>query len=167
MISIRKIRETDSESFLRLCKKLDEETQFMMLESGERKISIEEQTKTIKQILQRNNQMIFIAESETELVGYVSAFGGDFKRNRHCAHIIIGILQAFGSQGIGKKLFSELEQWAKQIGIHRLELTVMYHNERAINLYKKMGFEIECIKKDSLLVNEKYVDEFYMAKLLS
>ena len=27
-----------------------------------------------------------------------------------------------------------------------LELTVMAHNERAIRLYKKMGFEIEGIK---------------------
>jgi len=29
-----------------------------------------------------------------------------------------------------------------------------------------MGFEKEGIKKDSLLVNGEYVDEYYMAKLL-
>lgn len=167
MIAIRKIRKTDAESFLELCRKLDEETQFMMLEAGERQTSIEEQAQHIKQILQRSNQTIFVAEADNKLTGYLAAYGGDFKRNQHCAHIIVGILQAFSGRGIGKKLFSELEKWAKQNGVHRLELTVMRHNERAINLYQKMGFEIEGTKRDSLLVNQKYVDEFYMAKLLS
>lgn len=166
MISIRKIRETDAKSFLELCRKLDDETEFMMLEPGERQISVEEQIQHIKQILQRDNQIILVAESENELVGYLAAYGGDFQRNRHSAHIIVGILQDFTGQGIGKTFFSELERWAKLNSIYRLELTVMSHNERAVNLYRKMGFEIEGVKKDSLLVNEEFVDEYYMAKLL-
>ena len=167
MIAIRKIREVDAPAFLELCLKLDRETQFMMLEPGERKISPDEQRRKIKEILARNNQMVFVAESDNELIGYLAAFGGDFKRNRHCAYIIVGILQAFAGRGIGKKLFSEAEHWARQNNIHRLELTVMRHNERAVNLYQKMGFETEGVKKDSLLVNKKYIDEYYMAKLLS
>jgi Acetyltransferases, including N-acetylases of ribosomal proteins len=46
----------------------------------------------------------------------------------------------------------------------RLELTVMVHNERAIALYKKMGFEIEGTKKRSMRIDGQYVDEYYMAK---
>ena len=60
-----------------------------------------------------------------------------------------------------------LEKWATDHKIHRLELTVMSHNERAVNLYQKMGFKIEGIKQDSLLVNDEYVDEYYMAKILN
>jgi lipid II:glycine glycyltransferase (peptidoglycan interpeptide bridge formation enzyme) len=37
--------------------------------------------------------------------------------------------------------------WAIERGFHRLELTVNTHNERAIRLYKKMGFEVEGVKK--------------------
>jgi RimJ/RimL family protein N-acetyltransferase len=59
-----------------------------------------------------------------------------------------------------------LEEWANIQNIHRLELTVMTHNIAGIALYKKMGFEIEGIKRDSLLIDGKYVDEFYMSKLL-
>jgi len=40
---IRKIHESDAEQFLNLCNKLDTETQFMMLEPGERSTSTEEQ----------------------------------------------------------------------------------------------------------------------------
>jgi RimJ/RimL family protein N-acetyltransferase len=166
MIAIRQILETDAEGFLELCRKLDRETQFMMLEPGERQTSLEEQIQTIRQILQRDNQVFFVAEANNKLIGYLAVYGGDFKRNRHSAHIIVGILQEFAGQGIGKNLFSKMEEWARQNNIHRLELTVMKHNERAVNLYQKMGFEIEGLKKDSLLVNEKYADEYYMAKLL-
>lgn len=44
--------------------------------------------------------------------------------------------------------------------------TVMVHKQRGVGLCQKMGFEIECIKRDSLRVNGVYVDEQYMARLL-
>ena len=67
---------------------------------------------------------------------------------------------------MGTKLFEYITNWAKQEQIHRLELTVIENNEQAIHLYKKMGFEIEGIKKDSLQINDSYVNELYMSKLL-
>ncbi|OAO80482.1 hypothetical protein A0O32_1432 [Anoxybacillus flavithermus] len=42
----------------------------------------------------------------------------------------------------------------------------MTQNQAGIALYKKMGFEIEGIKKHSLLVNGRFMDEYYMAKIL-
>jgi RimJ/RimL family protein N-acetyltransferase len=59
-----------------------------------------------------------------------------------------------------------LEDWSREKGIHRLELTVMAHNTNAIGLYQKVGFQIEGTKKGSLFVDGQYVDEYYMAKLL-
>jgi RimJ/RimL family protein N-acetyltransferase len=164
---IRTIRESDTEQFLLLGKTLDQETQFMMLEPGERTMTIEEQSQRIKSVLSQDNQMIFAAEQDNRLVGFLGAFGGGFQRNRHCAYIVIGILQKYVGQGIGTQLFEALETWAIDHKLHRLELTVMSHNERAIHLYQKMGFKTEGIKRDSLLVNGRYVDEYYMAKILN
>ncbi len=163
---IRTILISDAEQFLNLCKKLDTETQFMMLEPGERTTTVEEQQAQIAHLLMLENQTIFVAEYNGQLVGYLAALGGEFQRNRHSVYIIIGILQAFTGQGIGTQLFRTLEEWAQLQRIHRLELTVMVHNEAGLALYKKQGFEIEGTKRDSLLVNGKYVDEYYMAKLL-
>lgn len=44
---------------------------------------------------------------------------------------------------------------------------MLAHNHRAIALYSKVGFRFEGTKRDSLLVDGLYVDEYYMAKLLS
>jgi RimJ/RimL family protein N-acetyltransferase len=163
---IRTILISDAEHFLNLCKKLDTEMQFMMLEPGERITTLVEQQAQIERLLMLENQTIFVAEYNGQLIGYLAALGGEFQRNRHSVYIIIGILQAFTGQGVGTQLFRTLEEWAQLQRIHRLELTVMVHNEAGLALYKKQGFEIEGTKRDSLLVNGKYVDEYYMAKLL-
>ena len=163
---IRTIRPDDAEQFLRLRMQLDEETQFMMLEPGERNISLEEQLYQIEQVLSKENQVIFVAEQDDQLIGYLGAIGGDFKRNKHSAEIVIGILQAYTGQGLGSQLFIAMEAWARQKQLHRLELTVMTHNRAGVALYRKRGFEIEGTKRHALVVNGKYVDEFYMAKLL-
>lgn len=48
----------------------------------------------------------------------------------------------------------------------KLNDVVIAHNEVALSLYKKMGFEIEGVKRDSLYVDGEFVDEYYMSKLL-
>lgn len=163
---IRAITVVDAERFLRLTRRLDAETAFMMLEQGERTTSVEEQVDRILAIQEGPNQTILVAEEAGQLVGYIALMGGSYRRNRHSAYIVAGILTAFIGRGIGRQLFTEGESWARGVGLHRLELTVMAHNHRAIALYSKMGFRFEGTKRDSLLVDGQYVDEYYMAKLL-
>ncbi|MFZ5815079.1 MAG: GNAT family N-acetyltransferase [Bacillota bacterium] len=163
---IRHVEEADADSLLRLTRRLDEETEFMMLEPGERTTTVEEQRSRIQGLKQRPNQAILVAEEAGQLMGYIALMGGSFRRNRHSAYIVAGVLQAFAGRGIGRQLFTEGERWARQVGLRRLELTVMAHNQRAIALYSKMGFRFEGTKRDSLCVGGLYVDEYYMAKLL-
>jgi RimJ/RimL family protein N-acetyltransferase len=166
MRTIRQVREDDAESFLSLCKRLDEESKFMMLEPGERRTTLEEQRQRLRNLLSRESEAIFVAEDDGRLTGYLSASGGHFARNKHTAYIVIGVLEEFTGRGLGTALFEALEKWAKQRGLRRLELSVMVHNERGVALYQKMGFEKEGTKRDSLLVDGSYVDEYYMAKLI-
>ena len=92
MIQIREICEDDAEKFLALCHQLDRETQLMLLEPGERTITIDEQREYIKRILTRGNQTILVAEDQQEqLAGYLSATGGVYNRNRRTAYLVIGV----------------------------------------------------------------------------
>jgi RimJ/RimL family protein N-acetyltransferase len=166
MAVIREIRESDAGSFLALCKQLDEETRFMLLEPGERTTTLDEQEKRIREMLSKDNQTIFVAEEQGSLIGYLAAIGGSYARNKHEVYIVVGILEAFTGQGTGTALFERLDAWAHEHQIHRMELSVMVHNTRGVGLYQKMGFEIEGIKKDSLYVDGAYVDEYYMGKLI-
>jgi hypothetical protein len=47
MTIIREIKESDAANFLSLCRQLDDENKFMLLEPGERKTTVEEQAHRI------------------------------------------------------------------------------------------------------------------------
>jgi RimJ/RimL family protein N-acetyltransferase len=99
---IRQIHEDDAEGFLAMSRQLDDETTFMMFEPGERTITAEQQRERFWGILAADNQMIFVAEHEGQIVGFLGAYGGTFRRNHDNALIVIGILQAFTGQGVGR-----------------------------------------------------------------
>ncbi len=166
MPTIRAITEMDAAALLDLQMALDRETQLMMLEPQERQTTVEEQMLRILELEATGNSTTLVAEDAGALVGYVTAYGGSYRRVRHRAAIAIGIRQTCAGQGLGTRLFQALEDWARQTGIHRLELTVMTHNSAALALYRKMGFMVEGTRRHSMRVDGAYVDEYYMAKLL-
>ncbi len=166
MSIIREITEADAEAYLRLARQIDAETRFMMYEPGERRTTVEEQAERIRALRATDNQTMLVVEDAGQLVGYLGAVGGFHRRDHHSVHIFLGLLEAYTGQGLGRRLFEEVEKWARARGLHRLELTVMPHNARGLALYQKMGFEIEGTKKHSLRVEGVYVDEICMGKLL-
>jgi RimJ/RimL family protein N-acetyltransferase len=139
----------------------------MMLETGERSEDSEDVAADLSDVAAAASSAVIVAETGGRLVGYTEARGGQFRRNRITAHVVLGVLAAASGQGIGSRLLAELELWAGAHGIHRLELTVMAHSHRARQLYERMGFTAEGRRRERLLVNGRLVDELYMAKLLS
>ena len=165
MIEIREIRVDDAERFLKLCLQLDQETKFMLYEPGERTTTAEEQRERIQSILSEAGSTILVAEDQGELVGYLAVFGGQANRTKHVGYIVVGITQAYSGKGKGTRLFQTAEVWRAQTELTKFELTVMIPNERAVALYKKVGFEVEGVKRNSIRVDGNYVDEYYMGKI--
>ena len=136
---ISKIQASESNEFVKLVSQLDNETKFMLFESGERQI-------TVKDIETRcsydeSNGIFIGVEEENKLLGFISASRGMGTRSEHTAYIAIGIIQKYVNKGIGKLLFEEVEKWALKYTVNRLDLTVLTQNEIAINLYEKIGFK--------------------------
>jgi RimJ/RimL family protein N-acetyltransferase len=165
-MTIRPTAPGDAAAFLGLKRALDEETSFMLLEPGERGETEADMERRLRAIESDENSILLVAWEGDEPVGYVEARGGEFRRNRHCVHVVIGVRQASSGHGIGTKLLAELDDWARHHGIRRLELTVMAHNERALALYRRSGFELEGTRRRSLFVDGRWVDELALAKLL-
>ena len=156
----------DAADLLGLKEQLDRETSFMLLEPDERTEDSADIAADLSSMAGAANCIVVVAETADRLVGYAEARGGGFRRNRITAHVVIGVLAAAGGQGVGSGLLRELESWASAHGIHRLELTVMAHNDRASRLYERMGFAVEGRRRECLLVDGRLADELSMAKLL-
>lgn len=53
----------------------------------------------------------------------------------------------------------------ESLNLHKISLEVLSTNDRAINLYKKLGFIEEGRKRDEVLKNGEYVDSIIMSIL--
>lgn len=165
---IREAEVEDGEKFLSVLKILDSETKFMLFEPGERKTTIEEQEEIIQRFKNSPSRILLLAleEQGEEIMGFTLGIGNELERNKHTLYCVIGVLQRYVGNGVGRNLLQNLEMWAVESGFHRLELTVMEHNERAKRLYQKLGFQPEGIKRDSLKIDGKFINEVYMSKLI-
>jgi RimJ/RimL family protein N-acetyltransferase len=152
---------------LRLKQRLDQETSFMLLEPGERDTSVQALADELGAVAQSENSVVIVAESGGGLAGYVELTGGTFRRNRTTAYLVIGVLAEAGGQGLGSGLLAEAKRWAAAHGVHRLELTVMTHNQRAARLYERTGFSVEGRRSQCLVIDGRFVDELYMAVILA
>jgi RimJ/RimL family protein N-acetyltransferase len=166
-VAIREIREADAEAFLSLQRQLDEETEMMMLEPGERSSEVDEARSHLRATLASPNSTIIVAESEHRIVGYVEAVGGRYRRNAHGAYVVIGVLQSHQGRSVGSALLASLRTWARDHEVTRLELTVRADNEPARRLYERAGFEVEGLRRASLRVGREMIDEYSMALVIN
>jgi len=87
-------------------------------------------------------------------------------RLRHTATVGIMVHKDYQSAGVGTRLMEALldiaDNWLMLI---RVELEVFVDNERAINLYRKLGFVIEGTIRKAAIRNGEYTDEYVMARI--
>lgn len=164
---IRPITSDDAENFLSMLLRLDAQTKFMLFEVGERPTEVIRTKALIQRMIQTKSFLCVAENTETgEFVGYISAEKGSCRRMRFSACVVIGILASYYGRGIGTEMMYELDKWARKVKLRRLEITVVKENSRAVDMFKKCGFEIEGIRRSSLCIDGKMYDEYYMAKVL-
>ncbi|HEY3955074.1 MAG TPA: GNAT family N-acetyltransferase [Streptosporangiaceae bacterium] len=163
---IRSAGPTDAAALMRLKQQLDEETSFMLFEPGERDPSVPKLAAHLEKVAGSGNSMVLLAETGGELTGYLELIGGKARRNRSTTHVVIGVLARASGRGVGSGLLREAVRWSAEQGLHRVELTVMAHNARAVALYERMGFVVEGRARECLHIDGQFVDELQMAMLL-
>lgn len=75
------------------------------------------------------------------------------------------VARNYWGYGIGNKLLVSSLHWADRSGVEKVTLTVLETNGKAIELYHRMGFEIEgVLKKDRRHANGEYYDTIVMGR---
>jgi ribosomal protein S18 acetylase RimI-like enzyme len=85
-------------------------------------------------------EIIAGAFDESTMVGfYVNAIG-DWQGKKTAYDAGTGVVPAYRRQGIAEQLFAFMAPRLKEIGIEQYLLEVLTANERAVALYRKLGF---------------------------
>lgn len=167
MINVRHITPDDAAAYWQLRQQIDRETEFLRFEADNYLRTTQHVRGRIELMLASDNQTIFLAEEGDQLIGFLWAGGGLYRHNRCRVHIILGVRQAYCRQGIGTRLLTICEDWARAQRLQRLELAVMTHNFPALALYRKTGFQIEGTAPYALCIDGNYIDLHYMSKVLT
>lgn len=165
---VRAATVSDAKGFLDLWDALDTETEFMLFEPNERQANLASQTERLSNATGSNFVHILVCEDKrnNELAGFCAGRRSKTIRDQHVLELVIGIRESYTNKKLGQKLMVSMEQWAKHIGVTRMELSVMVSNTLALALYKKQGFVVEGTKTRSVLLKSGYADEYSMAKLI-
>jgi RimJ/RimL family protein N-acetyltransferase len=107
---------------------------------------------------------VFVAEAEDgEIVGRLSLARDQHPASSHVADLGLMVAAAHRRRGIGSALLEEAARWARERGVTKLELHVFPHNEAALALYERFGFEREGYRKRHYRRRDGYVDAILMA----
>jgi hypothetical protein len=98
-LTLRVAAPEDAGKLLGLKRELDLETTFMLLEPEERTEQAGELAADLRRIARTPNSIVILAQLRNDLVGYVEAQGGRFRRNRSTAEVVMGVLSRAAGRG--------------------------------------------------------------------
>ena len=100
--------------------------------------------KYFQELVADETSICFVAENDSgKLVGYIAGSPKPFsyRKSKYFEVDNMGVIPEYRSQGVGAALMEECKKWAKENGYQRLYVVSYFKNDKAINFYKKCGFE--------------------------
>ena len=118
------------------------ETDYLLSYPDENSYDPEQEAHFLEEKTQSGNEIELVALVDGRVAGTagIEAVGKKFKL-MHRAEFGISILREYWELGLGRALARACISCAKEAGYEQLELNVVSENERAVSLYRSLGFE--------------------------
>lgn len=124
-----------------------------------------ERLEDVEDFLRGMRDPLLAAEVEGHVVGLAGLEVSKPARQRHVGTIGIMVHRDYQGRGIGRSLLSALLDIADRwLMLKRVQLTVFTDNQRAIGLYKSLGFVVEGTERFAAIRDGRYADEYLMAR---
>lgn len=121
-------------------------------------------TSSLEKQMNEEGQYYLLAKDGDEYIGYLS-YEMNYDEEPFIKIQKIYVLSSAQGKGIGTLLIDEVLKTAKANKADRIKLNVNRDNNRAINFYKRNGFNIEK-EEDNDIGNGFFMTDYVMTKLL-
>lgn len=168
IVILRNAEESDAEDLIQYLRVVSAETPFLVREPEEITLTVEQEREFLRGKKESERELMLIAIANGKHIGNCSVMQlGTNRRYAHRCQIGIALYQEFCSRGIGRKMIEVALERAKEAGYEQAELEVIAGNERAISLYKQLGFEEFGVFPDNIKYKDgSYADAVWMMKKL-
>lgn len=130
------------------------------------KFSIDNEEKVLTDFENSQSKFMLVSLHNDRIVGGLGFVGYQAEFAKRSAGIGMSIQQAYCNTGLGTEMMKYMLSMAKELGFHRVDLTVRTYNEAGIRLYEKVGFERIGLLKDAAFIDGEYANEYSYQKIL-
>ncbi len=118
------------------------ETDYLLSYPDENSFDAEQEARFLEEKTESPNEIELLAIIDGKVAGTagIDAVGQKYKV-KHRAEFGIGVIKEYWGIGLGKALTKACIQCARSAGYDQLELNVVADNDRAMSLYRSLGFE--------------------------
>ena len=103
---------------------------------------LEETMKKLEFLLQSDNDKIYVAVIDDNVVGYIHANNYDVIYFPHMKNIMgIAVDKKYKRQGIGRKLLEAVEKWANETNARGIRLVSGASRKSAHEFYRNCGYD--------------------------
>jgi len=155
-------REQYAESFNAVVDAVARERRYIGFVEGP---SLQSTREFVRSILGGAGIQLLAVNPDDMVVGWCDIVRNPHEGFRHVGRLGMGLLPGYRGRGLGRQLVAQAVRAARKAGIERIELEVFASNERAIALYRALGFATEGIKRQARKLDGQYEDNVFMALL--
>jgi len=157
-VIVRPVREEDAEAVWQISRQEGVIESILALPSDR----IERRAAMFRELGRDQHWFVSIADGEVTGIAGLDVGQG---RMRHSGDVFLFVARSWQGRGIGPRLLRTLLDLADNwLLLRRVALTVFAENERAKRLYERFGFEVEGLRKMSVIAEGQLKDEYLMAR---
>lgn len=159
----------DAAELTELVRYIMAKSEHLHTQADEFTITQEQQEKRIQTLLDHPDYLIIVANVDGKIVGTLDFLCGKQRKIAHHGSFGMSIHPEFQGMGIGRAMLESLLEWATaNPRLETVRLQVHSKNERALALYRSVGFREEGRELDGVKVgDEEYDHVILMSKTLS
>jgi RimJ/RimL family protein N-acetyltransferase len=151
------LRITHAESYKNLNQSFDYWNEFR----------VEDEAKILTEFENAKNKFMLCAFYNDRIVGALGFVGFQAEFVRKTGSLGMSIQNEFSNSGLGTQMLQYTLELAKEIGFHRVELTVRTYNQPGIKLYENLGFQKIGLLSDAAFIDGDFVDEYSFQIILN
>ncbi|KZE64846.1 GNAT family acetyltransferase [Fictibacillus phosphorivorans] len=166
-VHIRRAATDDAQNMIDFYNVVGGESDYLSFGANEFKRDLQEYKDYITATSQEPNSIMLLATIDSKIIGIATINSSQKERTKHVGTLGIVISEKYTGMGLGKALMNELLEWAKQNGItKKISLVTNESNTKAIDLYRKLGFEQEGLLKKDNYIRGDYQNTIVMGLFL-